>query len=149
MAGDIVPHNALVVVSDARKALFLRNTADAFKPRLKVLEAVEAPANPATHAQGSDRPGHVPMDARRSSYDETDLHEQAEVEFSTQVARRLEDMCRSEETGEIVLIAPPRTLAVLRKSLHASVVKKIVGEHAKDLVHRPVAEIEAWLAAVE
>src|SRR5262249_50313054 len=51
-----IPHAAIVFVGDGRKALFLRNDGDKKSPNLKT-EQVFADKNPATHDQGSDRPG--------------------------------------------------------------------------------------------
>ena len=51
-----IPHNAFVLVGDGRKALFLRNEGDEKFPNLKA-ESVFETENPATHEQGSDRPG--------------------------------------------------------------------------------------------
>ena len=72
-----LPHDAFVFVGDGRKALFLRNAGDAKFPNL-VTEHVFAEANPATHDQGSDRPGRSEASAhssQRSAMEPTDWHE--------------------------------------------------------------------------
>ena len=48
-------------------------------------------------------------------------------------------------TVPLVIAAPPRTLADLRRALHADVRKRIVAEVGKDLTKHPVHEIEAHL----
>ena len=53
-----IPHDAIVFVGDGRKALFLRNAGDEKFPNLKT-ERVFVDQNPATHDQGSDRPGRL------------------------------------------------------------------------------------------
>jgi protein required for attachment to host cells len=45
----------------------------------------------------------------------------------------------------LVIAAPPRTLADLRRAFHADVKQRIVAEVGKDLTHHPLAEIETHL----
>ena len=51
-----IPKQALVVVGDGEKALFLRNVGTVRKLELEV-ENVLAHGNPSTHEQGTDKPG--------------------------------------------------------------------------------------------
>jgi protein required for attachment to host cells len=44
-------------------------------------------------------------------------------------------------------VAPPRTLADLRKAFHADVKKRIVAEIDRDLTKHPVDQIEKHLMA--
>ena len=48
--------------------------------------------NPPTHEQGSDRPGrsHASVGSARSAVGQTDWHDQAEHDFLTALARRLD-----------------------------------------------------------
>ena len=52
----LISHNALVLIGDGRKALFLRNKGTAHQVRLEVEQIMEQD-NPATREQGTDRPG--------------------------------------------------------------------------------------------
>ena len=45
----------------------------------------------------------------------------------------------------LVIIAPPKTLGVLRKQLHKEVERRVVLELAKEMTDRPVSDIEAML----
>ena len=47
--------------------------------------------------------------------------------------------------SSLVIAAPPRTLADLRRAFHADVKKRIVAEVGKDLTNHPVSEIETHL----
>ena len=51
-----IPHDAIVFIGDGRKALFLRNHGDEKFPNLRT-ERVFVDTNPATHEQGTERPG--------------------------------------------------------------------------------------------
>ncbi len=72
-----IPHDAIVFVGDGRKALFLRNAGDEKFLNLKT-EQVFVGQNPATHEQGSDRPGRLFAGAaardKRSAVEPTDWH---------------------------------------------------------------------------
>ena len=59
MASETIPtisHNALVLIGDGQKALFLRNKGTAQQVKLEVEQILEQD-NPATREQGTDRPG--------------------------------------------------------------------------------------------
>ena len=144
-----MPHDALVLIGDGRKALFLRNHGDEKFPDLRV-ERVFADVNPATHEQGTDRPGRAYASAgggRRSGIEGTDWHDLEEHKFARDVATALEKLVRDSKIKALVIASPPRTLAELRHALHADVKKCIIAELPKDLTHHPVHEIEKHLAA--
>jgi len=143
-----IPHNAYVFVGDGRKALVLRNEGDEKFPNLKT-ERVFADLNPPTHDQGADRPGRAysSVGARRSSVTQTDWHALEEHKFTHDVAVALEKIVRERKAEALVVVAPPRALADLRKAFHPDVKKKIVAEIDKDLTKHPVDEIEKHLVA--
>jgi len=113
-----LPHDALVFVGDGRKALFLRNAGDEKFPDLRT-ERVFAEDNPPTHVQGADRPGRAVESAgtgRQSSVEQTDWHHLEEHRFVTRVAEALEDVVRKTGVPALLIAAPPKTLADLRKA---------------------------------
>ena len=142
-----IPHNAYVFVGDGRKALVLRNEGDALNLDLKT-ERVFADQNPPTHDQGADRPGRAysSVGFGRSSVTQTDWHALEEHKFTREVAAALEKIVRERKAEALVVVAPPRALADLRKAFHADVKKKIVAEIDKDLTNHPVYDIEKHLA---
>ena len=81
----------------------------------------------------------------RSGVDTTDWHELEKERFAKRVASVLEHMVRREKVKAIIIVAPPRTLAELRKALHADVKSRIVAEIDKDLTKLPIGEIEKHL----
>jgi len=141
-----VPHNAYVFVGDGKKALVLRNEGDAQYLDLKT-ERVFADSNPPTHEQGADRPGrsHSSVGPGRSSVTQTDWHDLEEHKFAHEVAAALEKIVRERKIEHLVIVAPPRALADLRKAFHDDVKKKIVAEIDKDLTRHPVYDIEKHL----
>jgi protein required for attachment to host cells len=143
-----VPHNGYVFVGDGRKALVLRNEGDAQNLDLKT-ERVFTDSNPPTHEQGADRPGreHSSVGAGRSSVSQTDWHDLEEHKFARDVAAALEKIVRERKVEALVVIAPPRALADLRKAFHDDVKKKIVAEIDKDLTRHPLSDIEKHLTA--
>ena len=143
-----IPHNAFVFVGDGRKALFLRNDGDEKFPNLKT-EQVFTDVNPATHDQGTDRPGRsfASTGSRRSGVTQTDWHDLEEHKFARDVAAALEKIVRERKVEALVIVAPPRTLAELRLAFHADVKQRIVAELHKDLTKHPVYEIEKLILA--
>ncbi|MDI9847436.1 host attachment family protein [Rhodoblastus sp. 17X3] len=139
-----IAHDAFVFVGDGRKALFLRNDGDEKFVNL-VTERVFRDENPATHEQGSDRPGRAFRgvgSSSRSAMETTDWHELEERHFVQIVSAALEELVRKRDMRELVIVAPPRALASLRDALHADVKARIVAEIDKDFTKHPVWEIE-------
>ena len=143
-----IPHDAIVFVGDGRKALFLRNAGDEKYPNLTT-EQVFVDDNPATHDQGSERPGRLFAGAaardKRSAIEPTDWHELEEHRFARRVAAAMEQVVRERKAKALVIVAPPRTLADLRRAVHADVKERIIAEIGKDLTKHPVHEIEKHL----
>lgn len=147
MTGLILPHDAYVFVGDGCKALVLRNAGTALAPRLTT-ERVFVDRNPPTREQGTDRPGRSfsSVGSGRSSVEQTDWHQLEEHRFAHDVAAVLERIVREREVKTLIVVAPPRTLADLRKAFPDAVKKLIVAEIDKDLTKHPVADIGHHLA---
>jgi protein required for attachment to host cells len=112
-----IPHNAFVFGGDGRKALLLRNEGDANLLNLKTKQ-VFTDQNPPTLEQGTDRPGRAfsSVGAVRSSVSQTDWHQLEEHRFAAEVAAMLERTVRDRRVETLVVVAPPRALADLRKA---------------------------------
>lgn len=147
MKAHPLPARIFVLVCDGAKALMLHNEGDALQPRLVTVAAFDEPAIP-TRELGTDRPGrtHAPGGAR-SATAETDLREQAEEAFLTRIADALDQVVREKEMKNLLLVAPPGALGVLRGKLSPSVRGVISGEVAKSLTGLPVDQIARHLMA--
>jgi len=147
MAKISIPHDAWVFVGDGRKALFLRNEGNEKYLDLKT-EQVLHDQNPPTREQGSDKPGRAfaSVGARRSAMEETDWHVIEEQRFAHDISAALHRIVRERKVNALVVVAPPRTLAELRRAFHSEVKSRIVAEIDKDLTKQPIYEIEKHLA---
>lgn len=143
-----LPHRAVVFVGDGRKALFLLNEGTGLEPRLKVLQVFED-ENPPTHEQGSDRPGRALSGTEpiRSAMEQTDWHNIGKQRFARTVASALDRVLEGSHLERIVIVAPPRTLADLRRSYSPAVEKRVVAEIAKDLTGLTISDISQYLTA--
>lgn len=137
-----VPHDAFVFVGDGRKALFLRNEGDELYANFVTVRVLADEPNPATHEQGSDRPGRLSSGSARSAVETTDWHDIEEHKFAQHAAQALEQVVRERDAPALVIAAPARTLADLRKALHDDVKARIIAEIDKDFTKMPVWEIE-------
>jgi protein required for attachment to host cells len=130
-----IPHNTFVFVGDGRKALFLHNAGDEKFLNLKT-ERIFVDDNPPTHEQGTDRPGRAFKRAGtnlRSGLGDTDWHELEEHRFVRRIAAAMEQVVRERKAKALVIVAPPRTLADLRRAVHPDVKERIIAEIGKDL----------------
>jgi protein required for attachment to host cells len=130
-----LPHDALVVVGDGCKALLLRNVGDEKYLDLRA-ERIFGEKDPPTPEQEARRQSQHQVSSER-----TESHRLEEERFADRVAKALEDMVRRQDVPAIVIAAPPKTLADLRRAFHADVKARIVAEVHKDLTNHPIGEI--------
>ena len=135
-----IPHGGYVLVGDGRRALVLRNEGYALHLSLKVQNLFEAPPNPPTRAQGTDRPPRVRQGEHRSAIEQTDWHDRAEQVFAGEVAAALGRL--ADAIPALVVIAPPRMLAQLRQAMPDRLKPAIIAEIDKDLAKLSVEEIQ-------
>ena len=143
-----VPHKSVVVVTDGRKMLFLRNEGDTVHLDLKVERAVEQD-NPSDGDQKTDHAGRSSssVGGGQNSMAEVDFHQQEEDRFAAETADLLKKRALKNDFDSLIIIAPPRTLGELRKHYHKEVSQRLTGELDKDLTGHPIDQIEAILQA--
>ncbi len=143
-----IPNEALVVIGDGEKALFLRNKGSPPEINLEV-ENILAHDNPATHKQGTDKPGRTSASAgtARSAMEETDWHRLGEERFAAEIANTLYRLAHANKFEALVVVAPPKVLGNLRKAFHKEVVDRIIAELPKELTSHTLPDIEKLLAA--
>jgi len=141
-----IPNNALVLVCDGRKMLFLRNQGEGDHVQL-VTEAHHEREDRKDHEIKSDAPG---LGAQRGGYgrpamDETDFHQLDEDRYAADAADQLRVRALAGDFEALVIVAPPKTLGELRKHLHKEVERRVVMELAKEMTDRPLPDIAAML----
>ena len=141
-----LPHQALVLVADGRKLLFLRNHGDQNQIDLRT-EAHDFRHDPKDRELKSDAAGSTKQrwgDAR-PAMEETDFHQQDKDRWARDAAEELKRRALRNDFDALAIIAPPRTLSVLRKELHKEVERRIVLTLNKEMTDRPIPDIEELL----
>ena len=142
-----LPHQALVLVTDGRKTLFLRNHGDEQQIDLRT-EAHDQREDRKDREIKTDAPGTIGQSAGysgRVAYDEPDYHQQEEDRWVKDVAEDLRARALRNDFEALAIIAPPKALGVLRKELHKEVEKRIVVTLNKEMTDRPIPQIEDLL----
>jgi protein required for attachment to host cells len=141
-----IAHDTWVLIGDGRKALVLRNAGTPQQPSFEVVDALRDKVNPPTREQGTDRPGRVmqSVSGKRSAVEQSDWHEIGENNFAATIASRLAAAANQKRFEQLILIAPPATLAALRNRLDGKV--RVSAEIGKDLTNHPLPEIARLLA---
>ena len=146
-----LPHNALVLVADGTKVLYLRNHGDENQIDLRT-ESHDQREDRKDRDIKTDAPGTAAVrmssgggDAFRPTMEETDFHQQEEDRWIKDAAEELKKRVLRNDFDALAIVAPPKALGVLRKSLHKEVEKRIVCTVNKEMSGRPIPDIEALL----
>jgi protein required for attachment to host cells len=146
-----LPHNALVLVADGTKCLFLRNHGDQNQIDLRT-EAHDQREDRKDREIKTDAPGTAATrmssggaDVFRPAMSETDFHQQEEDRWIKDAAEELKKRALRNDFDALAIIAPPKALGVLKKCLHKEVEKRVVVTLNKEMVGRPIPDIEELL----
>jgi protein required for attachment to host cells len=143
----LLPADTWVLVGDGRKALVFRNAGDAEIPNLKTIDVFKQNRPSHTADIGTDKPGRTNprTTTGHSAYEQADWHEIEELRFADRMAEVLTEREQAHAFKKLVIVAPPKTLAELRRALPDNVKRHIIAEVDKDLTKHPVYEIERLL----
>ena len=141
-----LPNNALVLVADGTKLLFLRNHGDENQIDLRT-EAHDHREDRKDSEIKTDAPGSTQQSGGygRSTYEEPDFHQQEEDRWIKDAADELRARALRNDFDALAIIAPPKALGTLRKELHKEVERRIVCSVNKEMSGRPIPDIEALL----
>jgi len=141
-----LPNNALVLVADGTKILFLRNHGDENQIDLRT-EAHDQREDRKDREIKTDAPGTTKQSAGygRSTYEEPDFQQQEEDRWIKDAADDLKARVLRNDFDALAIVAPPKALGILKKSLHKEVEKRIICTVNKEMSGRPIPDIEALL----
>ena len=142
-----LPHQALVLVADGKKMLFLRNHGDESQIDLRT-EAHDERQDRKDREIKTDAPGAIGQSAGysgRVAYEETDFHQLDENRWAKDAADELKKRALRNDFDALALIAPPKVLGVLRKELHKEVERRVILTLNKEMTDRPIPDIEELL----
>ena len=141
-----LPNNALVLVADGRRMLFFRNTGDEQQIDLRT-EAHESRKDRKNGDMRTDAPGTTQQSFGygHSTYEETDFHRLEEDRWIKDAADELKARALRNDFDALAIVAPPRALGTLKKSLHKEVERRLVKTINKEMSGRPIPDIEALL----
>ena len=138
-----------IVVADQAEAIFYDTPSLGTRP-----EEVARISDPAAHLHDrdfeSDRPGRSYESvggARHAIERENDPRHREAIRFAKRIARRLDDARRRDEYEELIVVAGPPFLGLVRAELSRPTRQRVVHEIRKDLVHSPVEALREHLPA--
>lgn len=136
-----------IVVADQAEAIFYDAPSLDARPT-----EVGRISDPVAHLHdrdlASDRPGRSYESvggARHAIERENDPRWQEAVRFARRISCRLDDALRKGEFEELIVVAGPPFLGLMRKELSHPIRDRVVHEIRKDLVHGPVEALRRHL----
>jgi protein required for attachment to host cells len=136
-----------IVVADQAEAVFY-DTASPTQPPREVARIADTAAHLHDRDFSSDRPGRGHAKARGTRHafgGENDPRHREAMAFARRIARRLDEARRRDEYDDLVVVAGPAFLGLMREELSGPTRARIVSEVHKDLVHGPVEELRLHL----
>ena len=138
-----------IVVADQAEAIFY--DASSLEARPTEVGRISDPiAHQHDRDLGSDRPGRSYESvghARHAIERENDPRWQEAVRFARRISCRLDDALRKGEFDELIVVAGPPFLGLIRSELSRPARERVVHEIRKDLVHGPVEALRRHLPA--
>ena len=144
MEAFTVRNGAWVVIGDGKKALILHNEGDADLLNLRRVAVREQNSAP-DRQQGGDGSGRQSSAVAGRGAADIDWRQMDEDRFAAALAEELNVAAREHLFKELIVVAPPKTLAELRRELSKEAHKLIVAEIPKDYTHHPIPDIETML----
>ncbi|MDH7794154.1 MULTISPECIES: host attachment family protein [unclassified Beijerinckia] len=141
-----LPHKAYLLVCDGAKALFLCNVGNALRPQLSVER--ELHGDTARNGElASDRPGRMSTPAGpKSAMEPTDLQTLEEEAFVKNAVAEFEIHCRAHKVKQVIIAAPPKSLAIIRQIASKELMDRCVAQVAKDYVSHPMSDLVRLLS---
>ena len=139
-------NNALVLVTDGRKTLFFRNEGDENQIDLRT-EAFDERSDVPNRELKSDAAGSSKQSfgSGRPAMEETDFHQQEEDRWAHAAAEEVNRRVLANGFDALAIIAPPKTLGLIRKKLHKEAERRLVCEIPKEMTGRTIPDIETLL----
>ncbi len=147
-----LPTDAMIMVCDARKALFLRNDGTSIHPSLTVLETLTAETGTEDRDLSGNPPGRMPDSpggagsrGPRSAMEQPDFSRLDEEKFAVAISGRSVGLYDMGGFDGVVVAAPSRMLGALRQALAPRLRSALLAEIPKDLTRQPVEDISGHL----
>ena len=131
-----LPHNAHVAIVDGENFTVMRNSGQAFEPKLTGAQKPDLEAT--NYSAGVKHQDDVGQNTGATDLDEL-AHAAAAAEW-------LNAKAVSNEIEEVLVIADPKTLGEMRRHYHSQLEKRLVGEIAKTMTREPTDRIEKAIA---
>jgi protein required for attachment to host cells len=132
-----------IVVADQAEAVFYEIASLRSTP-VEIARIANPEGQKHERELGADRPGRSHSrygGARYSLAGRSTARRESAERFARRIARRLDKARRSEEFADLIVVAGPAFLGLVRESLPALTRARVVHEVRKDLVRKPVQEL--------
>ncbi len=138
-------HGCWVLVMDGAKALFLRNHGDEDILNLEVRRVLQQ-GTPPNRDLVRDRPGRFPIPRGGVATSVAkDAHTRLENRFAIKVVEQVLDMVLNDSHRDLLLVADPKTLGMIRPYLVKVPGLNICAELNKDLTRHDLRCIETLI----
>lgn len=141
----LMPQGAYILVVDGGNTRLFRNSGGEHAIKLEAVEQARI-HNPRTSLLSEPRPGRSfqSMGNERSAYSDTNTHQRRKDAFCEAALDRAIAMAGAK--GELILIAPPRVIGVLRKYAERRHKRCKIREIAEDLAVLTARELSERLS---
>lgn len=134
------------VVADGGHARIIQRNQDGFS-QVSSMSSIDAQHE--SKDIGADKPGRTQDsvgNARHAIEPRSDPHELAKQAFAQEVAAAVNAGAQRNAFAQLLLVALPKTLHIIKAGLTGAAAARLIGEHAKDFVKLPDRDLNDRLA---
>ena len=135
--------NAFIIVADAGRARIF-NTESNLSNLTELEDFIHSESRLSNRELGADTPGRSP-NQHGSLQPHTFPKEHEEQSFAKQLGKHLKEIHNKRHYDELILVASPKFLGMLRNELHAPIDKLVTRVIDKDLIGLSVSELIEYL----
>ena len=144
------PKKTWILIADGARARVVQNDGPGTGVE-SVFPYDFATSSAPTRERGTERPGrtHARGGGQQTAYQpREDWHTFEKGKFATEMAHMLNERAECRAFDQLILVAPAKTMGVLRAAIRGPVGGRVIGEVLKDLTHLKPHELKPHLGGI-
>ena len=142
----MTPISHIILICDAKRGLIMHSQAVNGTNTLKIDREFHNELAASSHLSGSSPPGRTSnKSGPTSAVESPDYHEQDKMRFIRMLSKEFVDYAKTHADAAIIMVAPPRSLALLRQATEVDFKTRTTMEIDKDITKNTMDDIKLFI----